>query len=374
MNEYSGSLREKNDFNWRKNKIPTSGLLELTPRCTLNCKMCFIHLTKEQMGEQKELTTDQWIRIIDEAVERGMYWALLTGGECMLHEGFWEIYEHLRESGVMVAVNTNGLLLTDETIARFRENPPAVIRITLYGSDEESYERCTGARVYGRIMDNIRRLMQAGLRPRLALTISRYNAENAVSILQIGKDLGINVNYDMDLFEALPGTGRHSEDYRLTCEEMERTLREILKFYGRTLEKRTPLKEIPPLLPDDPDFKALGCAAGNSRFIVHWDGRIGACFDLDTEVNLKDTDFGTAWETVNRFAENYIQPVECRACKLRDFCSTCVVMRNDRNNPGHRNSDACKVALMRYNLGIAKPKKEEAVKTTKKKELACPND
>ena len=31
------------------NRMPLSGTFELTPRCNMNCRMCYIRLSEEQM-------------------------------------------------------------------------------------------------------------------------------------------------------------------------------------------------------------------------------------------------------------------------------------------------------------------------------------
>ena len=148
MEANQNALYARNKQRWRQLRVPVSPYFELTPRCTLDCKMCYIHLTPEQMGDRKELSTEQWMRITDEAVEAGMLYVVLTGGECMLHPGFWEIYDHLLDKGVVVTVNTNAYTLTDADIERFRCRPPAGFRVTLYGASEEGYERCTGRRAF----------------------------------------------------------------------------------------------------------------------------------------------------------------------------------------------------------------------------------
>ncbi len=78
----------------RSKHVPLHGSFELTPRCTLNCGMCYVHLQPSQMA-RKELTAGQWISLIDQAADEGMMQAALTGGECMLHPGFRDIVHHL---------------------------------------------------------------------------------------------------------------------------------------------------------------------------------------------------------------------------------------------------------------------------------------
>ena len=72
MEPQNNLLSERNKKIWRKNQIPVSPYFELTPRCTLDCKMCYVHLTREQMGDRRELTAEQWNQIADEAVKAGI--------------------------------------------------------------------------------------------------------------------------------------------------------------------------------------------------------------------------------------------------------------------------------------------------------------
>ena len=77
----------------RYKNIPVSGTFELTPLCNLDCKMCYVHLTANQLKkEERLLSVDEWKKIIRQAVDAGMMYAVLTGGECLTYYGFKEIY------------------------------------------------------------------------------------------------------------------------------------------------------------------------------------------------------------------------------------------------------------------------------------------
>ena len=76
--------------------------------------MCYVHLNRDQMQGRPLLTTEQWIDIMDHAIDAGMMYADLTGGECLSYPGLREIYLHLRSRGICVVILTNGQLLTEE--------------------------------------------------------------------------------------------------------------------------------------------------------------------------------------------------------------------------------------------------------------------
>ena len=108
------------DHQVRIKGIPIFGQLELTPLCNFDCRMCYTHLTKEQMCGKQLLTVDQWKQIADDAYAAGMIRVNLTGGECLTYPGFEELYLYLHSLGCEIRVLTNGVLLDERWISFFR--------------------------------------------------------------------------------------------------------------------------------------------------------------------------------------------------------------------------------------------------------------
>jgi len=88
----------------RKKGVPLHGVFELTPICNLDCKMCYVHLKPEQMGNQSLMPVKQWKALMTQAMDAGMMDATLTGGECLTYAGFDELYMHLHAGGVKVSI------------------------------------------------------------------------------------------------------------------------------------------------------------------------------------------------------------------------------------------------------------------------------
>lgn len=350
-------LNKKNDDYWRKTRTPVSAYFELTPRCTFDCRMCYVHLTPEQMGDRRELSTEEWLRVTDEALEAGLLYAVLTGGECMLHPGFWQIYERLKANGVVLTVNTNAYALTQADIDRFIKNPPTDIRVTLYGASEEGYERCTGRRAYARVVDNIKRLQQAGITLKLAVTFTRYNAEEYAGICRLSRELGLLLKYAIDLNETDPDTGRSVEDSQLTPAQMLETEIGFYKSFGYSFARNKPRFEIPPRM-EGSESRGMVCAAGRSSYCVNWDGTMSLCVGFPGVVSLRENSLVEAWKRVVEASDAFETPVECNTCELRPICEPCPLARRDPKDPGHRDPQRCKTTLMRYNAGLRTLDKE----------------
>lgn len=125
-----------------KRGIPLSGTFELTARCNLRCRMCYIH-REENDGEIKtdEFSSEEWLNIAKEAQQCGMLFLLLTGGEPFIRPDFEEIYRRCRELGIIVSINTNGTMIGEKQVELLRKLPPQRVNITLYGASEATYEK-----------------------------------------------------------------------------------------------------------------------------------------------------------------------------------------------------------------------------------------
>lgn len=71
----------------------------------------------------------------------------------------------------------------------------------------------------------------------------------------------------------------------------------------------------------------MTCRAGQSSFVVNWQGMIRSCIVLDQpSYDAFDTtdDFMTLWNKIVKETEEIKTSMECNQCKLRYVCNTCA--------------------------------------------------
>ena len=99
----------------KRRKAPVGFDIELTARCNLACRHCYINLPAgDKTAKANELTAVEIERIAGEAVSLGAVWCLLTGGEPLLRKDFFDVYTALRKKGLLVSVYTNATLVRAE--------------------------------------------------------------------------------------------------------------------------------------------------------------------------------------------------------------------------------------------------------------------
>lgn len=303
--------------------IPISGTFELTARCNFNCKMCYVH---QQHSKEQELTAAQWLAMGKEMAARGMVFLLLTGGEPFLRADFPEIYLGLRRLGLMVSVNTNASLLTDEILAAFQEAPPARVNVTLYGGSEETYSTLCGNAAYATVTENILRMQAAGVYVKINATVNPYNVSDIDAIYQFGREHDLSVRGTAYMYPPVRTCGEKSPCKRFSPKEAAECM---LKFREQYLspEQIRSLAVSAEDVEDDcaTDGGPMRCRAGRTSLWVTWDGRLLPCGMFPTEgYSLLSHSFDEAWSGVRADVAKVVMPVECNTCGKRDHCGACA--------------------------------------------------
>lgn len=334
----------------REKGIPLYGQFELTPLCNLDCKMCYVHLNKEQLGGASVLSVEQWKDIMSQAHAMGMMHASLTGGECLTYPGFDELYMFLRSLGVKISIKTNGILLNDQQIAFFNKYPPRGITVSLYGSSNQAYQNVTGHAAFDAVYASLLRLKKVEYPVSIAVTPSRYMYDDMEGIISLVKQLDFPWSINVALFQPRKETGRELCD--LSWFEYVEILK---KIRGNSSSSAIPVEETE--LPEcskngDPRF-GITCGAGRSSFTVTWDAKMVACDNLNSlRSSLLDKSFSVAWDEIHEDALSYPLPVECNRCPYDKVCFGCAAYRSNGMKLGHCNPKICERTRLLVKEGI----------------------
>lgn len=323
-----------------REKIPLSGTFELTSRCTLNCKMCYIHRSQNcEEVKAKEKSTGWWLQLAEKARASGMLMLLLTGGEPLLRDDFKEIYLGCRKLGLLVSVNTNGTLVDKDMVEFFKAYPPQRLNVSLYGTSPETYQKlCGNGEAYYKAVNAITSLKEAGVNVRINYTITPLNENDTAGVQALGESLGVEVRIVSYMFA--PVRAGNGEAFRLSeCEaakaefdwRQRRTDGSFEKFVQEIVEGKAPHKPEDSTIPQRVDDlgddcgERINCRAGSTTFWVTWDGEMRPC-GMMTVPTVIVNGFDDAWREIRRARENIILPSECTNCSIRKHCDMCAAV------------------------------------------------
>ena len=141
-----------------------------------------------------ELTHEQGISLIDQLVEFGEPYPalLLTGGDPLMRDDFFDLIEYAKNRGIYVAVAASVTpKLNEATIARMKALGVDIMSVSLDGASPKTHDRLRG--ILGTWAGTISALQQAkraGLKAQVNTTVMRSNINELPDIFHIAKENG----------------------------------------------------------------------------------------------------------------------------------------------------------------------------------------
>jgi radical SAM protein with 4Fe4S-binding SPASM domain len=323
----------------KKRRVPISGNFELTSRCNLRCKMCYVSSpVNDKNCISRERTTKEWIHLAEEARDSGMLYLLLTGGEVFVRKDFKEIYEELSKMGFNIQIYSNATMITPEIASWLGRIPPSKFSVTLYGSSPEVYERICGySDGFNRAIRGIDLLLAEGINLKLKTTVIKGNVNEFNKLTELAEKRGVEFSIVNYITPRREGSG--------TCPEVERLCPKDLANYEiyaenyftkRALNTKNikdknkyTIEDTPERNPNKSDLTeintdAFNCTAGKCSFWVTWDGRMSPCGLMDNPVVFPfENGFATSWSKLNELCSYIPSCTECKQCSIKDYCMPC---------------------------------------------------
>lgn len=295
---------------------PIQATFELTPRCGLNCRMCYVHLQPEKIskcGRGRELTAEEWIRMGRQAQKAGVFSLCITGGDPLLHPEFEKIWKALSQMGFFITLQSNAYSITERIEKLFCDYPPQEVKITLYGSNDEVYrEVCRVENGFTKVNEGIRKLQALKIPIQMVTTFVKQNIDDRDNIFQYIYKNRYRWYYSTACYPSLRGVDNEAEEcalspYDLGCsEEISREWNEkqVMK------EGKKPCEY---------------CSVYRTGYDITWDGYMRFCLFLDEpKIDALAGDFEENWQALQTYSENIRWPEKCYTCEIKEKCRKCI--------------------------------------------------
>jgi GTP 3',8-cyclase len=183
--------------------------ISVTDRCNLRCFYCS---DGTEQTIRNTLHNEQFLAIAQAAAELGFNKVRLTGGEPLLYHGIADLAESLRNrlQYPIVAITTNGVLLTKTMCNRLYNAGVTAITISLDSLDKLEYASITGADKLDTVLEHIDYAAQSGFESiKLNMVIFRsttidsinrmkdYCTKRKIQLQTIGK-FSLTDRYELD--------------------------------------------------------------------------------------------------------------------------------------------------------------------------------
>jgi MoaA/NifB/PqqE/SkfB family radical SAM enzyme len=159
--------------------------IELNSECNLRCEHCYTDKKRENVvGAAVVGDVSRSIRTLKRVS--------ITGGEPLLDiDKLAEISEKAWMRGLLVRVNTNGVLLSDKHIARLRAAGVHELQISLSSADADNFNTFVKANVFDRVLEGMRRAVAANFYVTVRYSLANSNARYLVETYRLVAGIGV---------------------------------------------------------------------------------------------------------------------------------------------------------------------------------------
>ena len=297
-------IRERTEYDY------ANASWELNLRCNYNCAHCY--LGARPLGS---LQMPGRLKVLAAMRDLGVYRLQLTGGEPMIDRYFVETYLAAYRMGMLIRISTNASLLRRDKILRLlTDYPPLSVAVSCYGATADTYEGLTrtGSGTFERYRRGLKAAVEAGIKLRLNIIVTKYNDHQVAAMEALADRLGIEHYVYGRLSATVQGTG------------------EVLAAQSSKVDLRQARAPF------------TGCNAGKTFFHVDPSGRASICkIAREPWVQLNKTGAAGIGQLVAASAELMSRSGACAGCELVSSCSTCPPQVDDYRKAGASEAFYC---------------------------------
>ncbi len=273
--------RKRRKAEKRGEHIPPFLIASITSKCNLHCAGCYSRCNHATIDIEPvaQLTSQEWLRIFDEADDLGISFILLAGGEPMIRRDVIEAAGKKRR--ILFPIFTNGTYIDDQYYDLLDRCRNLVPIISIEGGKETTDGR-RGEGIYDTVIRNMEEFDRRGLVFGASVTVTTQNYKEVTSPGFLGSlsDRGCR---SVVFVEYVPVT-EESRDLAPTDEQRVYLQEEILRL-------RTEHPEMVYVSFPGDEKSSGGCvAAGRGFFHINSHGGAEPCpFSPYSDVNVRNT-------------------------------------------------------------------------------------
>lgn len=296
--------------------------LALTYKCNNNC----IHCYAGEATVERELTTEEWKKVIDKIYSLGIPQILFTGGEPTLRKDLVELVAYSQKVGLVTGLVTNGRKLSDKKlVSELVKAGLDYAQITLESHKPELHDKITQVPgSWSETVAGIKNMLETTVYVSVNMTLNKWNIKEAIEIVDFLHELGLPRFSCNGLIYAGKGT-KIAEEFAVSEKELLEILpkiRDKAHEYNMEFTWFTPTKYCK-LNPIELGLGIKCCTAAKITMCIEPDGDVLPCQSYFENVGniLRDK-----WEKIWNhplcisIRKREYAPEGCRECVLFSVC------------------------------------------------------
>src|ERR1017187_10508900 len=187
----SGQHSNHNSANHGSQNKPRLIFWELTRGCNLRCIHCRASAT--ELSSPDDLSHEESVEIIDQLARFAPFILVLSGGEPLFRRDLFDLARHATDSGIRVALATNGTLITSEVARKISDAGIQRVAISLDGPDAATHDAFRGIPgAFDKALAGIGHLKEIGISVQINTSVAKHNSKQLPETLELAQRIGVD--------------------------------------------------------------------------------------------------------------------------------------------------------------------------------------
>ena len=294
--------------------------LAITYRCNNNCAHCY----NARPRQQPELSTEDWLCILDRLWEVGIPHVVFTGGEPTLRPDLPQLVAHAEKLGMISGINTNGRALKDAALVQALVDAGLDhAQITVESHDASIHNRMVkNNQAWAETVAGVKNVLASRLYVMTNTTLLAHNAPYLGDTLTFLGELGVPTVGLNALIYAGHGLNVNTGLAERDLPPLLELARAQTSRQGQKLVWYTPTQYCH-FDPIQLELGVKGCTAAFYNMCVEPDGSVIPCQSYYQSLgNMLADPWDRIWnhELAVSLRERRDVPAECQGCTLLNEC------------------------------------------------------
>ena len=279
------AVRQRLYAAFAREDAPVHAHLDVTYRCDLRCTHCYLH----EKDDWPEMTTDEWLSVLDQLWDAGVIRLLWSGGEAMLRPDLDRLLSRATEIGFHSRVKTHAANLDPEQAAMLRRAGVERIDVSIYSRRPEVHDAVTAAPgSLVRSEQGIRNALAVGIPVQISTSLFPGNLDEIEALDSHYRGMGCEIQFNPKLLPQHNGEFI-SPDQHLDPAGIADAQRRLAILQQRRGENLTWHR----FEPTDG-----ACGVGRSSAYITPEGAVWPCVAFPSAMgNLRQQSFADIWQS-----------------------------------------------------------------------------
>lgn len=254
-----------------------SALIELTYKCNLACKHCYVNGNTFPVPE---LTTNRIFSLLDELYDNNIFRLVFTGGEVFLRSDFIDILKYAISKRFLVDIYSNATLLDERMIRKISSYHIRSFHASIYSVSPKMHDYITGVESsFEKTITALRLFKACGIATNIKTTLMLFNQHELSLLAGLAKEIGATFQPSLSIEPKLNGCKQPLDlrisDFRIAREILSNEVFYQPIFRGENAQLKNSQDSI--------------CNMGRSSISIDPAGNVFACNSLRYKIGHINT-------------------------------------------------------------------------------------